>query len=344
MGKVSNEKKLKKNKKARNKKIKTSILTLVYVITLLVITTPIVLLVGPYSKTRKMFISTLLATRHAYLLTDYLSEDTLKEMQGIEDKEIENESTAEQDLGKIEVKCTSGNDIKRFNITNSKYDGYLLEIKNPLSVKVAMTNELGVVGEKTSEMAKNNNAIAAINGGAFAGSSTDGVEWAGTGATPSGFVVSDGKVIYNDCGEDSLQNVTAITDEGKLIVGSYTLKQLQEKGVKEAMCFTKEEAPFIISGERQITDKYEGGYNPRTAIGQKADGTIVFLVTDGRTIAKPGSTRYDIQEIMLKHGVENAGALDGGYSSTMYYKGKVINSPNSWTGERTVATAYYVEG
>jgi exopolysaccharide biosynthesis protein len=46
---------------------------------------------------------------------------------------------------------------------------------------------------------------------------------------------------------------------------------------------------------------------------------------------------------MMNRGAVNAGALDGGYSSTMYYKGDVINSPNAWDGERSVATAFFVE-
>ena len=45
----------------------------------------------------------------------------------------------------------------------------------------------------------------------------------------------------------------------------------------------------------------------------------------------------------MERGAINAGFLDGGYSTTMYYKGKVINSPNAWDGERTVATAFCVE-
>ena len=46
---------------------------------------------------------------------------------------------------------------------------------------------------------------------------------------------------------------------------------------------------------------------------------------------------------MASRGAVNAAALDGGYSSTMYYKDEVINSPNAWDGERSVATAFYVE-
>jgi exopolysaccharide biosynthesis protein len=107
------------------------------------------------------------------------------------------------------------------------------------------------------------------------------------------------------------------------------------------MCFRRPN--IVINGIRQVKNKMEDGLNPRTAVGQKQDGTIILLVIDGRKITSPGASLYDVQEIMMERGAVNAGALDGGYSSTMYYKGNVINSPNAWDGERTVATAFYVE-
>jgi exopolysaccharide biosynthesis protein len=51
----------------------------------------------------------------------------------------------------------------------------------------------------------------------------------------------------------------------------------------------------------------------------------------------------EVQTILLQRGVVNAANLDGGSSSTMYYNGEVINDPCDWNGERTVATAVYVE-
>ena len=111
--------------------------------------------------------------------------------------------------------------------------------------------------------------------------------------------------------------------------------------VREAMCFRARS--IIVDGVKQISDPLEGGYNPRTAVGQKSDGTVIFLVIDGRKITMPGATYYDVQEIMAKRGAVNVGLLDGGYSSTMYYDGEVRNSPNAWDGERLVATAFYVE-
>jgi exopolysaccharide biosynthesis protein len=262
-------------------------------------------------------------------------------MLGIE----ESDDSAEvfQDIKKVNVKYTVGNEVNRYKVHEQRFDAYILEIKNPLKVKVAMTKFLGKMGQKTSDMADEHNAVAAINGGSFIDKSSDGTAYAGTGSEPGGFVISGGKVVYpqGNVNENTIENVVAFTKGGELIVGDHSIAQLKKLNVQEAMCFRKPN--IIINGVRQVKNKMEEGLNPRTAVGQKADGTIIFLVIDGRKVTSPGASLYDVQEIMMSRGAVNAGALDGGYSSTMYYKGNVINSPNAWDGERSVATAFYVE-
>lgn len=347
MGTQSNQstKEVPKNKKFSPLIILVGIL---YIAVFLGITTPLVLLFGPYENTRKVFVSTVLGTRHAYLINDFMSQEKINEIQGVNTKKDEepkeeapNNSVA--DLDKIKVKYTSGNEITRYDIHTDRYNGYVLEIKNPLGVKVAMTKYLGKIGQKTSEMAEEHDAIAAINGGSFVDKSSDGTLYAGTGAEPGGFVISGGKVIYpaTNVKKNNVENVIAFTKGGQLIVGDHTLEELQKLNVQEAMCFRRPN--IIINGKSQVKDKMADGLNPRTAVGQKEDGTVIFLVIDGRKITAPGASLYDVQQIMLERGAINAGALDGGYSSTMYYKGEVINSPNAWDGERSVATAFYVE-
>jgi len=337
------------NKKTKDKKSKllVFIVGIIYIFVFLGITTPLVLLFGPYENTRKVFVSTLLETRHAYLITDFISQENINKIIGVK-KEVEEpkEQVTKDittDLNKINVKYTSGNDVSRYDIHTDKYTGYVLEIKNPLGVKVAITKYLGKIGQKTSEMAEEHNAIAAINGGAFVDQSSDGTLYAGTGAEPGGFVISQGKLIYpkTNIKKNNVENVIAFTKQGQLIVGDHTLEEMQKLGVQEAMCFRRPN--IIINGNPQIKDKNSDGLNPRTAVGQKEDGTVIFLVIDGRKITSPGASLYDVQQIMLERGAINAGALDGGYSSTMYYRGEVINSPNAWDGERSVATAFYVE-
>ncbi|WP_459478233.1 phosphodiester glycosidase family protein [Clostridium saccharoperbutylacetonicum] len=342
---------VKSTKDVKNNKIFKPLVVLVgilYIAAFLAITTPLLLLYGPYDNTRKVFISTLLGTRHAYLVNDFMSQEEINKILGVNNQKAEapkedTTSNSVTDLDKIKVKYTSGNEITRYDIHTDRYNGYVLEIKNPLGVKVAMTKYLGKIGQKTSEMAEDHNAIAAINGGAFVDESSDGTLYAGTGAEPGGFVISGGNLIYpkTNVKRNNVENVIAFTKGGQLIVGDHTLAELQKLNVQEAMCFRRPN--IIINGKTQVKDKMADGLNPRTAVGQKEDGTVIFLVIDGRKITAPGASLYDVQQIMLQRGAINAGALDGGYSSTMYYKGDVINSPNAWDGERTVATAFYVD-
>lgn len=321
--------------------VKKIMLFIAYQIGVIILTCPIIIIFGPYDNIRKTIVSTIMETRHQYLLTDVFSQDTLDKMFGKSQSVV---SQSVENTNMIKIKYKNNNEITRYDIHTDKFDGYLLEIKDPTKIKAAMTNELGKVGQKTSDMAKEKNAVAAINGGAFLDKSPDGRLYAGTGAIPGGFVMSEGEVIYPNFNIEvnHKENVVAFTKDGTLIVGDYSISELKRVNVQEAMCFRP--PTLIINGEGQISDKLEGGLNPRTAVGQKEDGTVLFLVIDGRkSITKIGASLYDIQEILLRNGAVNAGNLDGGYSSTMYYNGEVINSLNSWHGERKVATAFYVK-
>ena len=86
------------------------------------------------------------------------------------------------------------------------------------------------------------------------------------------------------------------------------------------------------------------GVGPRTAIGQRKDGTVLLLVIDGRQPGySVGATLRDLQNIMYEEGAVIAANLDGGSSSTLYYNGKVINKPADLLGERMIPTAFVVK-
>ena len=74
--------------------------------------------------------------------------------------------------------------------------------------------------------------------------------------------------------------------------------------------------------------------NPRTAIGIKPDGTVVYLVMDGRTTASRGSPLRELAEDMLSMGCTTVVNMDGGGSSTLALRmpGKdgftILNSPS----------------
>ena len=86
-----------------------------------------------------------------------------------------------------------------------------------------------------------------------------------------------------------------------------------------------------------------GGLNPRTAIGQRADGAILMLVVNGRKVDSLGATMDDLVEIMLSFGAVNASNLDGGSSSLMKYDGEFKNTSSYiYGGERVLPTAILV--
>ncbi|MCR1933389.1 phosphodiester glycosidase family protein [Clostridium tepidum] len=329
-----------KRKKIRKKKKKSFIgrlfLFLVYEIIAGGVFTLLLAFYGPFNNVKSTLVGTAMATyKHQYIATTFLSKDEINKILN-KGKEINN-SISKENYGNIKIKNQYGNSVERYDISTTKFDGYILEIKNPKKVKIGYTKYMGKMGERTSKMAERYGAVAAVNGGGFRDVSSTGKLWTGTGAYPEGLVISNGKVIYNDFKKGQKANVTAFTKDGLLVVGDYTVDELLKMGVVEALSFRN---TLIINGN---PIPYNEGINPRTAIGQKEDGTIVLLVIDGRRGIKQGATLEEVENILLQRGVVNASNLDGGSSSTMYYKGKVINRPCNWDGERTVATSIYVE-
>jgi hypothetical protein len=84
--------------------------------------------------------------------------------------------------------------------------------------------------------------------------------------------------------------------------------------------------------------------NPRTAVGQLADGRILLVVTDGRQPGySVGMTNFELAQTMARLGAVRASALDAGGSSTLAFDGQLLNHPSDPTGERPVATSLQLE-
>ena len=298
---------------------------------------------GPFENVRSFIIgSALTSYRHQYLANLF----TAAQIQAVQEKDNTSDNAEEQDLSAVDPSSNSSSTVLS-KISNG-LSGYALETswKN---VHVAVTQYVGERGELVSTMAKRFSALAAINGGGF----TSGSATTGTGDTPSDFVFSNGELVYQDPsleddekpGKDSdYPNVIALTKAGLLLVGNYSIDDLRENNVSEAVVMHGYR-PLVLNGKVQYTDDAGKGTQPRTAIGQKKDGTIVLVVLDGRQITFGGSAGAKLNQLaslMLSLGCYTAGNLDGGGSTAMYYSGQIINKPSQITGERTVATAFYV--
>jgi hypothetical protein len=83
--------------------------------------------------------------------------------------------------------------------------------------------------------------------------------------------------------------------------------------------------------------------NPRTAVGQREDGTIVLVAVDGRQPGySTGLTNFELAQTMVRLGAVTASALDAGGSTTMAFDGELLNSPSDPGGERLVADGLFV--
>lgn len=213
--------------------------------------------------------------------------------------------------------------------------GWVLLVQHPSWVHVAVTPDIGRVGEQVSTFGSTTaGAIAAVNGGGFEDAMGDG-----TGGLPVGVTASFGA--FSDYPDLTGDYVIGLDSRGRLDVGKWTMAQAEALGIREAVSF---KPLLVVNGQPQITSGDGGwGIGPRTAIGQRADGTIVFAVIDGRQPSSLGATLLQVQNLMLAEGAVTAVNLDGGSSSTLWYRGQVMNNPCcSPNGQRYIATAFVV--
>lgn len=219
------------------------------------------------------------------------------------------------------------------DIKGNNYNGKIMFIPNPKKVVVGYSLQHEKPDKTTSGIAKAENAIAAINAGAFKIISEDKPD-----IQNFGFIIKDGKVVYRESADEkSKVDIVGFTKEGNLITGKYTLKQLKDLEIKEAV----ECGPaLIVNGKATEASNLNFGVAPRTAIAQKEDGTVIFLVIDGRSKDSVGAAVKDVTGLLLKYKAVNASLLDGGSSSTMFFNNNVINHPCNPSGERVIPSAF----
>lgn len=95
--------------------------------------------------------------------------------------------------------------------------------------------------------------------------------------------------------------------------------------------------------QERMTENFATDRHPRTAIGKTADGKLLMVTVDGRQPKiSVGMSLYSLAELLLELNAVEAINLDGGGSTTMVVKHKVVNSPSDSTGERPVSDAILV--
>lgn len=219
------------------------------------------------------------------------------------------------------------------------YHGEMMIVQDPSRVFVATLDSYGPdsSGITLSGFINKYDAVGGVNAGGF-----NDPNGTGNGGTPDGLVMGKSEILWG--GEDVKYNCVIGFDENNILhVGTYSGKMAKEMNIVSAVSFAPGPV-LIINGKPLNEDKpLGGGLNPRTAIGQRADGAMLILVVDGRQPQSIGATYDDLVDIMLEFGAINAANLDGGSSTRMHYKGKMINECASVIGERGLPNAILVK-
>ena len=240
-----------------------------------------------------------------------------------------------------ETEAESDDGVELISITHGTAKGKLLIVRDPSRIVLGVSSaefDAKTPGMQLTALVEKYGGVAGTNAGGF-----NDENGRGNGGVPQGLVISGGALLHT--GKDNeTYNVVGFDADHILHVGTMTAEEALAQGITDAVSFRTHDglaSSLIINGEIQ-SKNLGGGVNPRTAVGQCADGSVLLLVLDGRSINTLGATMQDVADIMLEYGAVNAGNLDGGSSSVMVYGGEIVNNCASVTGPRNIPTAFVV--
>ena len=309
----------------------TTIIAIILAVLIIVAT----IINGPSKAAQSTFVTTVLESGNfKFVASLFLSDEEIQEIvnstsMGEMDTDIDSDliDTDSEVAGNFDE-----NGIETVEINGRGFFATLMIVKDPSKVHVGSTYPWGEYGKELDKIVSEAGAIAGVNGGLYAAD-------ANKGGKPYGVCVSNGEIQYND--PSGWAGLYLIGLDNKDIlriepISGMTKAQFEEyvktEGIRDAVAFQDELTdannhfvPLVINGEARELKGAGSGSNPRTAIGQRADGAILLLVTDGRGSAGHlGATASDLINIMLEYGAVNAANLDGGSSSCMYYNDKYL--------------------
>lgn len=191
------------------------------------------------------------------------------------------------------------------------------------------------IKETTSDIAKENNAIFAINGDFY-------------GFRDSGPVIRNG-VLYRLNKRSGSNGVLAVYNDGSFVTmkeENVDAQNLLDSGVLQLFSFGPtlvDNGQISVSANQEVEQSMNS--NPRTAIGMISPLHYVFVVSDGRTSESAGLSLAQLAAVMQDAGCQCAYNLDGGGSSTMWFMGDVVNNPTTngnSISERKVSDIVYI--
>ena len=201
------------------------------------------------------------------------------------------------------------------------YNAHIMIVRDPSKVYLATSTDkfsTSIPGTRINNQIETEGAIAAVNAGAFFDNGTSDPS---VGSVPEGLVYSKGSCKWTTGSPpNGIKGFAGFNKDNILVVAqdNMTQAQAEELNIRDGCCFGP---VLIMNGEiNQEAYNSNSGWNPRTAIGQRQDGAVVFVCIDGRQAGSPGGTYKDVIDIMIEFGVVNACNMDGGSSSVMLYR------------------------
>ncbi len=280
---------------------------------------------GPSESAKELFATTILETGQLKFLANvFLSKEEIEE---IVNKNSLQEMDAEVDTDLINTEVDKEKELIEIKkVSGNNFEGTMMIVNDPSKVSIATTYPWSEYGKELGNLVDDAGAIAGVNGGIYYSSGNKG-------GRPLGVTVSNGEIQDINLGivglyligfdENNLLRIINLEGMNKTSVE----KMIKEEKIRDAISFQEESSDknnhfvkLIINGEKRELNGMGSGANPRTAIGQRQDGSVLILVTDGRgKNGHLGATASDLIEVMSEYGAVNAANLDGGSSSSMYY-------------------------
>lgn len=265
-----------------------------------------------------------------------LKQETLDAFSAVQDH-TGNYGTALADRAENEEPKETGIHVE--HIVSGTYEGFMIVVPDPKDVSIVINPgyNAGAAGPELDWYVEKFKALAGINGGGF-----EDAGGHGDGSVPQGLVIQDGKIVH---GTESMRaSIVGIDKNAKLVTSTLTGEEALRRGVVEAVTF----GPTFIENGKVVYTSADAGtlnmLNPRTAIGQKEDGTMLLLVIDGRGPSSFGAQYEDVIKVFNDYEAVNAGNLDGGNSSVMMFDGEYANYPVSMYNSRNLPSVILVKG
>lgn len=281
---------------------------------------------------------------------DYITDASLVTIMRDEALEANNAALEANQQAQANELDPDGDGIEIHEISGPTYHGQMMIVYDPSRVICATipTYTHSAAGMTLEQLINRYGAVAGINGGQYEDESGTGI-----GGWPMGLVFSQGQFCHDGplpavtdengfpVGDEVITSYATVgfNQDDILIVGTFGAGYAQEIGLRDACSFGP---ALIVNGVSANYSGVGGGLNPRTAIGQRADGAVLMLCIEGRRTTSMGASMADLISIMEEYGAVNAFNLDGGMSSSMWYNGEELVSNAQLRGSRTLPTAFVV--